>query len=59
MGSSMTLLRVYPQIGVGVYRTQWNFIKSAKWHSDRFVRPRKVLRNKILQINCSFEENVI
>ena len=55
----MTLLRVYPKIGVGVYRTPYNFSKSVKWHSDRFDRPRKDLGNKIIQIDSSFAENRI
>ena len=55
----MIFLRIYPKIGVGVYRTTYNFCKIVKWHSDRFDRPRKDLGNKILQIDCSFEENLI
>ena len=35
LGLAMALLRVYPKIGVGVYRTPQNFGKSVKWHSDR------------------------
>ena len=55
----MTLLKVYPKIGVGIYRTPYNLSKIVKWHSDRFDIPRKLLGNKILQTNCSFEDNYI
>ena len=59
LGSIMTLFKVYPEIGVGVYRTPENFGKSIKWHSAMFGRPGKDLSNKILQIDCSCEENCI
>ena len=52
---AIALLRVYPKIGVGVYRTPQHFGKSANWHSDRFDRARKDLGNKLLQIDCCFE----
>ena len=55
----MVLLRVNPKIGVGVYRTPYNFSKIVKWLIDRVYRPRKDLGNKILQIDSSFEENRI
>ena len=59
MGSAVTLLRVYPKIGVGVYRTPKNFSKSVKWHFDRLDRSKKDLSNNMLQIDCSVEESRI
>ena len=57
--SDIILLRAYPKIGVGVYRTTPNFSKRGKRHSDRWNTSRKDVNKRQLQIYCCFAENPI